>query len=112
MTQKTAQEIAQNAKDPANTWKNRHLSKTAPGKAQQVILDALNIQANNFAHAKVIFQELGIDVGHKRVGRSSVPVVTKLDRSGGAINIEGDGEVWDDWGPDVDLSTIQEWMEE
>lgn len=107
---KTAQGIAKIAKDPANNWNTRYLSKTAPGVAQKVILDALGIQANNFAHAKVIFGELGIDVGHKRVGRSSVPVVTKLDRSGGAINIEGDGEVWDDWGPDVDLSAIKEWM--
>lgn len=107
---KTVQEIAQNAKDPADNWKTRYLSKTAPGVAQTVILQALDIKANNFAHAKVIFQELGIDVGHKRVGRSSIPVVTKLDRSGGAINIEGDGEIWDDWGPDVDLSAIEEWM--
>lgn len=107
---KTIQEIAQNAKDPADNWNTRHLSKTAPGVAQAVILQALGIKANNFAHAKVIFQELGIDVGHKRVGRSSIPVVTKLDRSGGAINIEGDGEIWDDWGPDVNLSAIEEWM--
>lgn len=111
MAQKTAQEIAQNAKDPADNWKNRHLAKTASGKAQQVILSALGIQANNFAHAKVIFKALGIDVGHKRVGRSSVPVVTKLDRSGGAFNRDGEGEVWDDWGPDVDLTAIKEWME-
>lgn len=107
---KTAQEIARKAKDPANNWRTRYLSKTAPGVAQTVILDALGIQANNFAHAKVIFQELGIDVGYKRVGRKSVPVVKKLDRSGGAINIEGDGEIWDDWGPDVDLTAISEWM--
>lgn len=107
---KTPQEIAQNAKDPADNWNIRYLSKTAPGVAQAVILDALNIQANNFAHAKIIFQDLGIDVGHKRIGRASVPVVTRLDRSGGAFNRDGEGEVWEDWGPDVDLSAIKEWM--
>lgn len=108
---KTAQQIAQNVFDPANSWKTRRLSKTPPGVAQQIILDALGIQANNYAHACEIFKALGIGVGHKRVGRSSVPVVSKLDQSGGGFNIHGEGESWDDWGPDVDLSAIAGWME-
>lgn len=109
---KTAQQIAQNVEDPANSWKTRRLGKTAPGAAQQTILDALEVQANNYAHACEIFSALGIGVGHKRVGRSSVPVVSKLDLSGGGFNIHGEGESWEISGQDVDLSAIAEWMEE
>lgn len=109
---KSIKEIAQKVEDPASIWENRRAGKTPPGKAQQTILDALDIQANNFSHANAIFEAIGIGVGHKRVGRSSVPVVSKLDRSGGGFNLDGEGEAWDDWGPDINLSAIKEWMEE
>ncbi len=108
----TIQDIAAKVPDPAQrNWNSRRIGKTPPGVAQQTILDALGIEAANFAHANAIFEALGIGVGHKRVGRSSVPVVEKLDRSGGGFNRAGEGEAWDDWGPDVDLSAISEWME-
>lgn len=108
---KSIKEIAGRVKDPASMWGNKRvISKTPPGVAQQIILDALGIQANNFSHANAIFEAIGIGVGHKRVGRSSVPVVSKLDRSGGGFNLDGEGEAWDDWSPDVDLSAIREWM--
>lgn len=107
---KTAQAIASKVQDPASTWERRKLAKTEPGKAQQIVLDALGVQANNFAHAEAIFEALGIAVTPVRQGRRSVPQVSKLDRSGGGFNLDGEGEAWDDWGPDVDLSAISEWM--
>jgi hypothetical protein len=110
-TKKTAQEIAQATPDPQRAT-NRKTNNTPPGVAQSVILDALNIQADNFIHANVIFKALGITVIPKRVGRSSVPVVSLLDSSGGGIDIYGDGDAWDDTSPDVDLSAISEWMED
>jgi len=102
------QETALNVKDPASVWGNRR--QYPVGKAQSIILKVLQIEANNSGHANAIFEAIGIGVGNKRVGRSSVPVVRKLDRSGGGINSEGEGESWDDWAPDFDLSAIQEWM--
>jgi hypothetical protein len=83
--------------------------KTAPGVAQQVILNALGIDAESFGHANAIFDALGITVIAKRVGRSSVPEVIKRDLSGGGFNLDGEGEAWD-LTPDIDLSTIKEWM--
>jgi len=108
---KTAQEIAQTVKNPADEWRNRKLNKMALGKAQQTILDALGIEAENYAHAEAIFTALGIVVNHKRVGRKSVPVVSKIDQAGGAMNQFGEGEEWPGINP-VDFSAITEWMEQ
>jgi hypothetical protein len=111
-TVKTVQEIAQTVKNPADEWRNRRLNKMAPGKAQQTILDALRIEAENYAHAEEIFTALGIAVNHKRVGRRSVPVVSKINQAGGIMNRFGEGEEWPATAPDIDLSAIAEWIAE
>jgi hypothetical protein len=114
MPTKTAQQIASQVTDPASsTWEKRRLGRTPPGKAQQIVLDALGIEANNFAHANEIFTALGISVVPVRQGRRSVPSVRLLDTSGGAFNLEGEGEAWDNYAAvDVDLSVLDEWLEE
>jgi len=111
-TMKTAQEIAQATKNPADEWRNRRLGKMAPGKAQQTILDALGIEAECYAHAEEIFKALGIGVVPVRVGRRSVPSVGLLNRAGGAMNEFGEGEEWAAIEPQCDLSAIAEWMTE
>lgn len=103
------QEIASEVNDPAGVWETRRLGKTPPGKAQQIILDALSLEANNFAHANKIFNALGFAVEAKRVGRKSVPVVHLGILEGGVMNQEHEGEYWD-LSPDVNLDAIAEWV--
>jgi len=81
------------------------------GKAQQIVLDALNLKAGDFSEAKRIFESLGITVGSKRQARSSVPVVTVKDRFGGGFSAAGDGFEYRKY-DDVDLSAVQQWVEE
>lgn len=102
---KTPQEVAQTVNP------NRYNAKTSPGKAQQIILDALGIQAQSFGHANGIFNALGIAVTPKRVGRRSVPEVTVVTEGGWQRNIYGDydGATWSN-ADEVDLSAIKEWV--
>jgi len=102
---KTAQEIAE--KVDASKFNRR----TPPGKAQQVILCTLGVEAESFGHANAIFEKLGIIVMAKRQGCKSVPVVQRNDLSGGDFNRYGEGEAWD-LSVDVDLSAIQDYIEE
>lgn len=81
------------------------------GAAQDIILKALNLKATGFKDAERIFSEIGIAVASKRVGRSSVPVVTKLDSFGGGWNEGGDGEGWKNSYKNVDLSAIAQYMQ-
>lgn len=64
------------------------------GKAQQVVLSALGVTRHTFAGAEAYFEEIGIVVSSKRVGRSSVPVVRIKDRYNGGFTSEGDGDSW------------------
>jgi len=80
------------------------------GKAQQMVLDALNITAIGFGDAKRIFEEMGLVVASKRDGRKSVPVITVLDRMDGGFNVSGEGVTWQKY-PDADFTNIQEWIE-
>jgi len=80
------------------------------GKAQQMVLDTLNIAATGHGDAEEIFKSLGLVVGSKRKGRKSVPVITILDRDSGAMNTSGEGVTWQQY-PDADFSNIQEWVE-
>jgi len=80
------------------------------GKAQQMVLDKLGLKANDFSEAKRIFDELGITVGSKRQGRSSVPVVTVEDRFGGGFNAAREGVVYRKH-QDHDFSAIEQWIE-
>lgn len=103
----TVQEIAKNVNSaPFN-------SKTAPGKAQQVILDALEIEAESFGHANAIFEAIGIQVSPVRQGRRSVPEVSIHRESGSQRNLDGDFDTWDYSNADgLDLSALAEWMAE
>jgi len=80
------------------------------GKAQQMVLDALGLKANDFSEAEKIFKELGIAVGSKRQGRSSVPVVTVKDRFGGGFNAAREGVIYREH-QDHDFSAIEQWIE-
>lgn len=85
--------------------------KTPPGKAQKVILDALQVAAESFGHANAIFEKLGIQVVPVRQGRKSVPEVSIQRESGSQRNMDGDYDTWDYSNADgLDLSPIQEWM--
>lgn len=81
------------------------------GKAQKMVLDALDLTAKDHSDAKRIFAELGIEVTSRREGRKSVPVVTeKTNRLAGGWNPGGDGA--DGISREsVDLSAVEQWME-
>ena len=80
------------------------------GKAQQMVLDALGLTADGSGDANRIFESLGLIVASKREGRKSVPSITVLDREGGAFNVDGEGETWQQY-PDADFENIQQWTE-
>lgn len=101
------QQIASKATDPASQWETRNQYPT--GKAQQDVLNALGLTANNSGHANAIFAELGIVVSSKREGRKSVPVITK-SFSGGGFNAYGEGEESFSNADGLDLSAISQWM--
>lgn len=103
MKRETIEDIAMNV--DATIFNVKH----QPGKAQQIILDALNVEAESFGHANAIFAALGFSVEARRVGLRSVPFVHLGILEGGAINREGEGEYWD-LTPNINLSVIAEWV--
>jgi len=80
------------------------------GKAQQMVLDALNVTATGHGDAKKIFEDLGLVVSSKREGRKSVPSITVLDRFAGTLNAEGEGETWQQY-EESNFESIQQWIE-
>lgn len=80
------------------------------GVAQDVILKALGLRASGFKDAVRIFAKIGITVSSKRVGRSSVPVVTRLDPYGGGWNAGGDCDGSYNNYESADLSKISQWI--
>lgn len=80
------------------------------GKAQQMVLDALNITATGHGDADRIFRDLGLAVSSKRQGRKSVPVITVKDRFGGGFNASGEGVEFRQY-PNADFSSISKWVE-
>src|SRR4051812_23968529 len=64
------------------------------GKAQQMVLDALNLTASGSGDADAKFAEIGIVVSSKREGRTSKPQITILSRESGNFNADGEGETW------------------
>ena len=106
----SVQEIASKVQDPANVWETRQ--QYPVGKAQEMVLKALGLTANNNGHASAIFTALGISVSTKRQGRTSVPVVARMETEFGGWNAGGDGESWTISQPDVDLSALAQWMVE
>lgn len=81
------------------------------GKAQQIVLDSLNITATGYSDAERIFKNLGLIVTSKREGRRSVPSITVLPRIEGGFNAAGEGVTWQQY-PDADFENIQQWIEE
>ena len=79
------------------------------GKAQQMVLDALGLTARDFGEAKTIFESIGITVGSRRQGRSSVPVITVQDRFTGGFSAAGDGFEYRQHA-DIDLSAVEQWV--
>ena len=87
------------------------MSKDYPvGKAQQIILDALGLEASSFQEADEIFEKHGLAVIAVRQGRRSVPQVKRLPRFGGGFNIHGEGEAWENEYKPVELSKISEYL--
>lgn len=80
------------------------------GKAQQVILDALSLEATSFQEAEQVFADHGLVVVPTRQGRRSVPRVHLADTTVGGFNIYGEGETASAVFTSVDLDTIKEWM--
>jgi hypothetical protein len=80
------------------------------GKAQQMVLDALNIKAASFQEAEKAFNEIGITVTAVRQGRTSVPQVSRKETSGGGWNAGGDGESYEIDYKSADLNKVAQWM--
>lgn len=86
------------------------MKPTPVGVAQQKVLDALNLTASDWTDAIRKFDEIGITVNSKRVGRSSEPVVSLKETTRGGWNRGGDGESYTVSYKSVDLSAIAQWM--
>lgn len=80
------------------------------GSAQEKVLKAIGMTATDFSDAERIFKSIGIEVTSKRVGRSSEPVVAKLDAYGGGWNHDGDGESYKISYKNIDLTPLAQWM--
>lgn len=79
-------------------------------KAQQMVLDALGLTASGYGDAERKFKALGLNVVAVRIGRKSIPAITKLDGGIGGFHNE------DGWSgmiefSQVDLSKVSQWME-
>jgi len=109
---KTANEIANEVR-PQSNYRDNTMSKV-----QITILEALGIcKVEGHAHAKMIFEALGIVVNAKRTGRSYVPEVTILPRQDsietGGWN-PGDEDGWSYTEkierPEIDFSAIADYI--
>lgn len=80
------------------------------GSAQKKVLDTLNMTATDFEDAERIFKSIGIQVTSKRVGRSSEPVVARLNAFGGGWNAGGDADEYRISYKDIDLTPLAQWM--
>jgi len=76
-------------------------------KAQEKVLAALGLTANDFGEAEALFERIGIIVKSKR----GVPVVSLRKRQGGGFSDDGDGFVFDIERDEIDLSPLKQWME-
>lgn len=80
------------------------------GAAQEKVLNALGLAATGFSDANRIFDEIGIEVSSKRVGRSSEPVISRKQTSFGGWNPGGDGEEYTVSYKSIDLTPVSQWM--
>ncbi len=88
-----------------------------PGKAQTIILEALELRADDNAEAETFFRLLGLRVVAKRIGRTTEPEVTveargRIEERGGWAG--GDGDTWlERVGaslPIFDMTAIMPWV--
>lgn len=109
-----------NATDIAATiqYKKQYKNVYPTKSYQDKVLSALGVTAQDCEHADQIFEALGLKVGHKRAGRTTVPVVKILPRQHsyeiGGWNAGGE----DGWSetvkmtyPDVDFAAIMQFVE-
>lgn len=106
MNTKTIKQIAKETPVP-DTYFRPYPTKVY----QEKVLDALGISAENSNHADKIFENIGIEVGYKRVGRTTEPVVSIATTVYGGWTDYGDY----DGGSHTnykghDLSKISQWM--
>ena len=80
------------------------------GKAQQMILDALELTAAGATDAEKIFERLGLVVTSKRQGRKSVPSITRRETETGGMH-NGDGWSQTIEFDAVDFDAIAQWMD-
>lgn len=82
------------------------------GKAQQIVLDALGLEAAGATSANELFESLGLVVRPVRQGRTSVPEIMIKDRWAGGFSAEGDGEEWQAYGDLTaeQMSAIAPWV--
>jgi len=79
------------------------------GKTQKMVLDALNLTADDFDQANRIFDELGLVVTSERQGRATIPVVEVLPRERGAFNAYGEGVETEPY-PEIDTAALEQWI--
>lgn len=79
--------------------------------AQNKVLAALGLEASDYAEADRIFADHGLVVSSRRVGRSSEPVITRLDTTAGGWNAGGDGESYSISYRGIDLTPVAQWMQ-
>ncbi|MFH1186085.1 MAG: hypothetical protein V1755_13765 [Chloroflexota bacterium] len=88
------------------------MKATPVGVAQRKVLDALNLTAEDFFAANQVFENVGIVVTSKRVGRSSEPVVRLLETHFAVFNQDGEGEEWNKCFQPIDLTPVAQWIVE
>lgn len=81
------------------------------GKAQEIILNALGLEADSFQEAEQIFNNHGIIVVATRQGRRSVPEVYLLDTVASGF-AGGDGASNEIRFKQFDLELIREWIKD
>ena len=78
-------------------------------KAQDQVLSALGLTASGYGDAERTFKALGLNVVATRVGRQSVPSITRIDtETGGFHNDDGWNQTVEF--VQVDLSKVSQWM--
>lgn len=87
------------------------MSEFPVGKAQKQVLDALGLTANTHAEAVKIFEEIGIAVSSKRVGRTSKPAIKMLDTTRGGFSADGDGYADEITHKEIDFAPVAQWIE-
>ena len=78
-------------------------------KTQDMVLKALGLSASSYGQAEKMFEEHGIIVASKRVGRSVQPEIRMRETSGGGF-IAGEGSSYDINYKPLDTEKIKQWI--